>query len=264
MAFPVNGIFLPFSATAVVNFDLGGTIQGYGLQPYQLMTVLFLLREGPKLLAGRNDLKISHPLGLSLALLFIFVGIVVLSLIMPFIINGRISIMDYSLKQYVPHIFTAHHVTQTLLVIFGAVITAVTASFNNTTDRILLTFRAYVLSGVFVGLWGFLQLIFYHLNIPYPDFIFNNSMSEAARNFGGVLEDVGMKRVSSVAVEPSIFAQFLLTVIPFILYAIITRKKIISHAIDKLILILLSTILLLSTSTAGSVGFIVMCFLFYY
>ena len=50
-------------------------------------------------------------------------------------------------------------------------------------------------------------------------------MSEAARNFGGVLEDVGMKRVSSVAVEPSIFAQFLLTVIPFILYAIITRKK---------------------------------------
>jgi O-antigen ligase len=76
-------------------------------------------------------------------------------------------------------------------------------------DQIRRAMRVLIASSIFVSLWGWLQLYMYSAGIPYPDFIFNNSVS-FLQKYEQKIRLLGFKRMNSVSPEPSMFARFLL------------------------------------------------------
>lgn len=249
--------FIPFSATAVINIEIGLGVGDFGLLAYHFFGILFILRSAPEVIPNKRSI-VAPPF----VYLVIFTVIVILSLIMPFIIDGRISTYSYTSNKFIPHVFRAHNITQTIYLLFGVVISLLIVIENNTPERITTSFKTYIASGIFISIWGWVQLLCYRLNITYPDYLFNTSKSLSARNFSGILEDLDTKRISSVAVEPSIFAQVLLTIIPLLLFMILMDRKIFSPFLDRLALAVMSLILLLSTSAVATIGFGVMLLIF--
>lgn len=249
--------FIPFSATAVVNIKIGSGLGDFGLLAYHFFGILFILKSVPEIIINKRSI-VAPPF----VYLAIFTVIVMLSLIMPFIIDGRISTYSYTLNQFIPHVFRAHNISQIIYLLFGVVISLLIVIANDTPERITKSFKTYIASGIFISIWGWVQLLCYRLNITYPDYLFNTSKSFSARNFGGILEELDIKRISSVAVEPSIFAQVLLTIIPLLLFMILMDRKIFSPFLDRASLAVMSLILLLSTSAVATIGFGVMLLLF--
>ena len=249
--------FVPFTATAVINFS-----SGFWLTPFQLFGCLWILSEISKwMLMGK--IKLFPHRGLAIWLVLIFAGVVSISIIMPLIIDGQILIQSPSLIETgsSPLYFTATNFTRALYVVFGSFIAIFVAIKNSHAPQLALTLKIYVLSGFFVSLWGWLQLIFYVLNIPYPDFIFNNSLNTVAQGFTQTIYELASletTRISSVAVEPSIFTQYLFSVIPIVLYAVLKKQPITSRYMDQFILMTMIGILILSTSSSAYVGMLVL------
>lgn len=243
--------FIPFSATVIAN------IGDSGLQLHMYLGFLLILSFMFKVIV-RGYIKIPKFLNMSLVLLMIFGAIVIMSLLMPFIIDGKLLvksatlfIMEGSFLE-----FTFHHITQALYLIYGIVITMLVTIRNCQSSRMILSLKVYLLSGMFVSLWGYVQLFLYRFKIPYPYYIFNNSVNLSAQGFTAHYGDLGITRIASVTTEPSIFAQYLLTVIPIIVFAISNKRYIFSPVKDKIILAVVVSILLLSSSAIGYVGFV--------
>ncbi len=96
--------------------------------------------------------------------------------------------------------------TQLLYLIF-VVTVFVAVSFEYVDkDRLRQLRAAFIYSTLFVVCWGWFQVAADLLHIPYPYYIFNNSLSfgqEYHQHFAG------FKRINSVAPEPSTMAAFL-------------------------------------------------------
>jgi hypothetical protein len=251
--------FVPFTATAVINFP-----SGFWLTPFQLFGCMWILSEViSSLLSGK--VKFLPHQGLAIGLISVFAGVVCISTIMPLIINGSISIRSPSILEATstPLYFTLTNITRALYVVFGVVIAIFVAIKNSHASEMAITLKIYVLSGLFVSLWGWMQFIFYAQNIPYPDYIFNNSLNPVAQGFKQTiyeLQSLKATRISSVAVEPSVFAEYLFSVIPIVLYAVIMKQPIISRRSDMFILGVMGGILVLSTSSSAYVGILILGF----
>jgi O-antigen ligase len=111
----------------------------------------------------------------------------------------------------------------------------------------------YLAAILFVAAWGVLQWLMLKLGLPYPSYIFNNSSTESAQGFATFLAPE-VPRISSVAVEPSILAQVLLTVLPFVVFTGVLRFPVISKQFNRSLLILIIGVLLLSTSFSAYLG----------
>lgn len=249
--------FIPFSATAIVN--AGSDISAFGLQATMFFGALWILRKALNTVVS-GYLRLPRRQAWSTVLQLAFVSIALLSLSMPVIINGGL-VLDPVLSitsAATPLTLDTYHVTQFLYLIYGMVLAILIAAHNSQPGKLENSLKFYVLSGVFVSFWGWLQFLSYQLDIPYPSGIFNNSAHPAAQGFEQTLTDINLTRIASVAVEPSIFAQFLLTVIPIVLFSVIGRRAILSPAMDRLALIVMVSVLLLSTSSTGYVGLLFM------
>lgn len=248
--------FMPFTATALINFS-----SGYWLTPFQYFGFMLILSESLTM-AETGRIRLPPYRGLSVWLLFVFAGNVLLSSVMPIVIDGRISIQSPYLfeSDFNPLRFSSRNFTTILYILFGIIIAILVAIKNQSLAQINLTLKVNTISGIFVSLWGWLQLVLYHLNIQYPYVFFNNSSNPVAQGFTQSFSGVaGMKinRISSVAVEPSIFAQYLYTVIPFVLFAVLMKRPVISRHADKFILFIMLSISLVSTSSTAYLGFFV-------
>jgi hypothetical protein len=247
--------FLPFTATAIVNMS-----SGFWLTPYQLFGLLWLIHCFQNLLLSRK-VFFSKRLVWSTFLTFSFITVVFISAIMPFLLSGKIFIQSSTTLgsiEITPLDITSRNLTTPFYVLFGGIYTILIAQENMNFQKIKHTLKIYIASGTFVSLWGAIQFFCFYLDFQYPSFIFNNSANDAGNQFNQVLIDGDFSgdilRLTSVASEPSVLAQFLITTVSILLF---TPSNIIKK---KYALVLLNFMtLLMSTSSTAYLGILFLC-----
>lgn len=248
-----------FSASSAVNFGEGEN--GSALQVWMLFGFLWLLRlilEHLSTFSFSIDRRILRPC----LWLIAFLSVASVSLIMPVYINGTLVISSPVLGSgsETPLYFTSHNVTQLLYLIFGGMLAICVAHANLKDEDRHETERTILLSALFISIWGLVQFYCNLTGLPYPDSIFNNSGSASGKGFSQIL-DVGVSRISSVAVEPSMFAQSLITLLPLTLPAWLRRGSILSGRIDRFSTVLFILLLILSTSSTAYLGLLILAIL---
>ena len=253
--YPWMVFFLPFSATAVVNIGSGDAASG--VQAPIFLGALWMAREFPRFLSAKNS-PIRQNLRLPAKQLRVFVLVAVLSLIMPIWINGRVYIEDAEFAKGFanaePLLFRTRHISQILYLVYGVLLAILVAFRNSELPELIRSVRIFLISAIFVSLWGFMQLFCSVLNLTYPAYVFNTSATGSALGYLEELEDVGIARVSSVATEPSIFAGCMLIALVFALFAVTRKQPVISRRWDRFALATIFGALLVSTSTVAYVG----------
>jgi hypothetical protein len=243
-----------FSASSVVN--VGDAENGSAVQVWMFFGFMWLLRITLDNLS-RLSFSVDRRILRACLWLLSFAAIASVSLIMPIYISGRLFITSPFLfdNSAAPLYFTSHNITQLLYLIFGITIAICVAHFNTNDDLRQETEKIILLSAFFISLWGGLQFTCNVTGIPYPDFIFNNSGSVSAKGFLETLSGLG--RISSVAVEPSMFAQSLVTLLPLTIPAWLKRGSVISTSADRACSVFILLLLILSTSSTAYLGLFV-------
>ena len=240
--------FLPFSATSIVN------IGGKGIPAWMFLAALWMLRE---LLPELSSMRFNYPKNLRRMRfsLVLFCLVAACSLVMPIWLAGQITIESpilFSPDSELLH-FDAKNITYLLYLWFGCLFALLLARKNSNRAAFVGTLKIYLSSILFVVIWGIFQWILLKTGIPYPGFIFNNSATETTRGFGTFLA-AGVPRISSVAVEPSILAQVLLTTLPFVIFTSVLRFPVLSKRLNLWLLFLTAAVLILSTSFTAYIG----------
>jgi hypothetical protein len=247
--------FLPFSATAIVN--IGYPDSASGVQSSMLFGSLWMLKE--LLALDRTSL---HPywrrLRTPIRQLNLFTLIVIMSLFMPLWINGHVVIESADLGDSgsAPLQFAGTHVTQTIYLIYGVLLAILVALRNSNLSQLIRSLRIFLISAIFVSIWGAFQLLCWSFNIDYPAYLFNTSATESALGYTQVIQEAGLKRISSVATEPSMFAQTMLIAAVIALFAVLSRQPLISKTWDRLAVGIIIGGLLISTSTTAYIGLV--------
>jgi hypothetical protein len=245
--------FLPFSATAIVNFNRANGATG--LQATMFFGALWMLREGSGVLRKPNPWR-SEPMQTSVRRLRFFMFAVVLSLIMPIYIHGRLTVdcPDIDCTDSGPLTFTFSHITQVLYLAYGVLLTLFIAVKNSDVREFRKSIRIFLTSALFVSFWGFLQWYCYRAGLSYPAFIFNNNTAISAQGYLEDMRDIGLTRISSVATEPSILAHYTIIAVVFAIFAIVGQRPMISRFWDRAVLIVTALLLLMSSSTTAYAG----------
>lgn len=246
-----------FSASSVANFGEGE--KGSALQVWMVFGSLWLLRiifDHISTLSFSIERRLLRPFLWMAA----FLLVAALSLVMPLYIDGKLSIASQYLfdETVTPLFLTWHNVTQLLYLVLGIAITISVAQSNLRSDDRHKTERVILLSAIFVSVWGLFQLVCNITGIPYPGYIFNNSGSASGKGFLEYLQGVGVGRICSAAVEPSVLAQSLLSLLPLTLAAWLNRDSVISVFIDRLCAVLFIVLVILTTSSTGYLGLLML------
>ena len=252
-----TSFLVSFTAASVCNIALSS--HTIGIQPVFLSAGFWILSIAIKNIYRVNYKFIASQLKNYLIMGMVFLGICAISAIKHkiFVLNGGFVVNDTNVV-YSP-------ITQFVYLFFGFILAFCIAAYNNNLTRIKFTFKIIILSGCFVALWGVFQLLCYYLHIKYPFFIFNNSGSAYAIGYQGVLSNINMKRIASVAVEPSILGQFLIVPFSILLVTNLFRGKIWNYYIDYVALLLIAVVLILTASASAviSLAFVYFSITFY-
>ena len=249
-----------FSATSVANFGEGEN--GSALQVWMLFGSLWLLRLTIESLL-QCDFVIDRRIARPCLWLMAFVFVASISLVMPIYIHGSLAITSpqQGNDSATPLFLTSHHVTQLLYLLLGGAIAVSVAHSNLRDGERLETERIILVSAVFISIWGLVQFCCNLTGIPYPDYIFNNSGSSSAK---GYLETLfGLGRISSAAVEPSMFALGLISLLPLTFPAWLRRGSVFSVSTDRSCSVLFIVLLILCTSSTAYVGMLILAALLF-
>ncbi len=176
---------------------------------------------------------------------------------MPVIINGhfvvRTSDASHSFK---PLTLSLHDVTQLLYLGYGITLAVILATRLVDESHILSTVRAYVAGGLAIAIWGWMEFVVLISGHSYPHDILNTNVHPGTQGYQELLHlSVGtVHRLSSATVEPSIFAQTLLTIIALLAVLVLRERALFSRALDLAALIVMGSIILLSAATTAYVG----------
>lgn len=241
-----------FSATSAANF--GGDENGSALQVWMVFGSFWLLRLILNRVSKLEFMIDGRIVGPCLWLIR-FAGVATISLLMPLWINGDLLISSPILGEdsSTPLYLTSHHFTQLLYLVFGILIAICVAHANLSDEQQHDTERVILCSAIFVAAWGGMQFACNLTGFHYPAFLFNNSGSAFAKGYLQTL-DIGINRVSSVAVEPSVLAQSLVVLLPLCLPAWLNRGSVLSRWMDRSASILLVAALVISTSSTAYLG----------
>ncbi|ACA60192.1 O-antigen ligase family protein [Candidatus Desulforudis audaxviator] len=247
--------FIPFSASSVLNFDS----ISFGLQPSQYFGILWMTSGFMSLLI-RPKLTIPKEVKSSLALILLFGFFIGASLLMPAIIAGNVEAPGaQGYPGTAPVEFSAFNVTQFLYVAYGILLSVNTAIRVRDNQTAVKAARVYVLSGLFVATWAILQYFCYYAGVAYPSALFNNSASSYALGYNQELSEFGLRRLTSVAVEPSALARYLLTCVALVSVMLVRKKSLFRwRLMQPAALVFFIMVLLLSTSTTAYVGLILL------
>jgi hypothetical protein len=223
--------FAPFSGTAVVNIPA----LTFGL-PASLF--FFAGYAAALVLRGRafREIRITQAQAPPLFLLLLFLLILFASLWRPS--------LEGSLR--------AVNITMVLYVAFNAGIALLTAWTIRDAATLLTALKVQAAAALFVSLWGFYQFFGFLVGLSYPDWLFNTSASDAALLHGSIL-GVGLVRVGSVAVEPSILVQSLAYFVAIAGTLVVRGKRILGRW-QTVPLVAAIGCMILATSTTGFVG----------
>jgi hypothetical protein len=240
-----------FSASSVLNVGQGENASA--VQVWMLLGLLWLCR-----LWLEDALNFSFSIDRRIfpqcAWLLVFLAAAALSLVMPIYIDGALPIATPNLMQTgeSPLFFSARNLTQLLYLVLGCAIAIAVAHANLREEERLDTERTLLLSALFVASWGLFQFGCNLSGVPYPYFIFNNSASVSGVGF--LERFYGYSRISSVATEPSTFAQSLVSLLPLTLPAWLKRGVVFSPFFDRVCSIVILAALVLSTSSVAYFG----------
>jgi hypothetical protein len=248
---------LPFAATAIANIGFLGARSG--VQATILFGFLWMIKEGGRALKKSRSWQ-SQEMRISVRQLRLFMLAALLSLIMPLWINGRLTIYcpDLGCNETPPLTLGLRHITQSLYLAYGLIITVFIAVRNSNPEEFKKSIRLFLISAIFASSWGFLQWYCYDVGISYPSFIFNTSATESAMGYTQELGDLGVARISSVSTEPSMLAQFMLVALVFAIFTVFGKRTVISKFWDRVALVVTVLILLLTTSSTAYIGLAVL------
>lgn len=255
--------FIPFTATSLVNSASGSPLVASNyfilllITKELINTVLTGRMKFPSLKENRKPLKY----------IFVFVFVVLLSLIMPLIIDGSLSVFSGKLKDYyheTPVYFSISNINKIIPLLLGFLLTYIIIIKNISLAILYRSIKIYLASVFIISLWGWLQFFCNKFNIDYPFFLFN-TMSETIQMKEGIIVETDVSsfaRITSVTQEPSHFAQIILTALPIFLVSFVQRKVIFTFVIDRIMFAIMLFILLLSTSSSGLISVIILLFIF--
>ena len=252
---------IPFSDTAVLNFGgahLATSANAFGVQA---AIYLGLLTIGREIVTGFPKRVVSAPPTLRAALLLLaaFLTFAVASLAMPLIIHGGFLVKaSETTESFTPLRLTMHDVTQTAYLAFGVALAAVVAARAVDEAWRRWTVQAFVAGAVALAIWGWVQLLIVQSGHAYPRGVFNTNIQPQTQGYQEtlVVSFGTLHRLSSAAVEPSIFAQCLLAAIALVSAVVLRGHAIFTRRWDIGGLIIMSSIVLLSTSTTAYIGFV--------
>jgi O-Antigen ligase len=244
--------FLPFTATDVIN--VGSDLNASGLQASMYLGSLLILRHVGGFLR-RGTFPFPRSGRNSLVWLGVFIVVTMLSLIMPLWIDGRILIpsarfLDTTTE---PLYLNSRNITGVLYMIYGYLLAYLTAVLNQKATMFRLSVKTFMSGSVFAAFWGILEFACKISGVTYPAMIFNTGTSLAAMGYQELLTG-DVIRLSSVGVEPSIFAQTLLVALSLYLPFVFGAPILFGKALDRSLFALIFVVLCLTTSSTGFVG----------
>ena len=224
-----------FSATAVFNFP---SIP-FGFQPYHWFGVLLI---ASPILFGRSEHEASPPASLP----------VQVELIAGFIAWGVLAtiVSGAGTSGFV-------HVVH---ILFGLMVLIALMTFVRRETELRGLVFAMIAGGVAASLWGLLQFVMFVVGIEYPAVLFNNSAGESASRFESTVAGGLLPRVSSVATEPSYLVRSLVPTCAVLVVLLTVAPE--SLRKNRRFWVgaawLMGVVTLLSTSTLGLAGLVVM------
>jgi len=241
--------FAPFSASAIVNIK---SIT-FGLQIPYYFGILFILKLVISWFNSGN-LKVSKTILNLLMPIIVFWLIALMSLIMPIILEQKILVHYPEDPFYFsPLEFKRLHLTQFMYLTFVILFMTFVSIYVNDKKRLYRSLKILLISVIFVCIWGLYQFVGFYLHIPYLHWLFNNNIGYS-QGWNQTIFGV-VKRVSSVATEPSKLAKYLLWIFPlFSIIYVKTKEKLLSNSVTFFAIFLILLTILLSTSTTGYFG----------
>lgn len=247
--------FSTFTAASFINIEKTTT----GIQPFYLVAGLWILKVTLQYIKSGKSIKnlINKIKENKLAkALIIFTIIIIIGEILMFIMNRSIIITDFNTKKEIAISFSKSNITQPIYLLFMVFFAIVLTLKLKSNQEIINIIKIFSISTVFALLWGILQFCMYYLNIEYPAYLFNNNISALQLHFQMVY---GIKRVNSIALEPSTFSLNILTFMPLVMSLWLGDVNI-SNGIKKSNKLLVTSIILslvcaiLTTSSTAYVG----------
>jgi glycosyltransferase involved in cell wall biosynthesis len=205
--------FAPFSATAILNFQS----PSFGVQPGYYFGALLALRVVTESLSGRG-LHVDGERRKAATPFLLFLGAAILSVALIPIHGADVQVVRPSGETELLRL-TAENVRQLLYLVYVVGLALIIGTCGLGPGEMKTALRVFVASATFVALWGWLQLAMHYVGIAYPSYLFNNNAS-FAQHYDQVLNVLHLKRMSSVAPEPSMLARFLLVPSFMLLYAV--------------------------------------------
>lgn len=253
----VTVFFSIFTAASIVNIEVTNT----GILPFYLPATFWILKVTIRYI--KTDTlkeKISEIRKNKLIkALLVLIAIVFISNIINVLIQKNIYYTNF-IGETINVKFSFYNITQTIYFYFIIVFTIYLILEVKSKKEIKKVFAIFSVSCIFAILWGIIQFCMFYLNIEYPHYLFNNNIS-----LGQLYNQMvyGVKRINSIALEPSTFALNLLAFISITFpFWIFKYKEIFQNVIKKYILqvIIIITLIcaILTTSTTAYVGIIVL------
>jgi hypothetical protein len=224
-------VSIPFSAMAIVN--LGSEENATGVSVTIFLVFFYILRSFIFVLV-KGEFKQSS--GKSFYLLLIFLFSMFISLIMPILYNGMLF-FGTNARASGSNTFTLSFGVENIIqggyfLIWGIFLIFALKEVNSI-ERFRKILVSLMNAGLFTSLWGWLQITLSIFHIPYPFQIFNNTASFSGQGYLQTIGDSGISRISSVSVEPSIFASYLLILASILLGFILKKENLLGFQKDR-------------------------------
>ncbi len=227
--------FVPFASTAIINV----TAFTFSATPYHIfgsvLIGLTLLQWTARPIDG-NDLDSRSP--------FLWM------------IGFLAMLIASTFELATSHGVTKYVVFQSVILVLGFLFSWAVANNITSTEITRRLITIYLWGGLFAASWGLFQWVCLNTGLPYPAEIFNNSISDSGALFDQTLKQTTyvVYRLSSVSMEPSHIARYLLSVL---LIAIVMIGEGIGRVpFGRLYIYLVSGVIALTTSSTGLMGLV--------
>jgi hypothetical protein len=183
---------------------------------------------------------------------------------MPFYIDGDLFIRGtILLEERGPLFLTYKNLTTPMYILLGVLFSILLSKININIKLFNKTIYIYIYSGLFCSIWGLFQFYCNYNEIEYPYYLFNNSANPVAAGYLSILPDLSnpINRITSIATESSVLAQFLLPLLPLFIYSLIYNNYFFSKYLDFISFMLLISCIIISTSSTGYFGLLFLVFL---
>lgn len=259
----VAAIFsLPFTAAEVAN--VGSGLDSAGVQTSMFLGSLLILSRGISIL-WKTRIWLPHKGRASIIWLGLFIAVTGLSLVMPLWIDGHVQVPAEVVTDLssTPLYLRSRNITSVLYMVFGFAFAYLIAETNQRPGMLRLTLKSFFAGSAFSALWGLMEFACKISGIEYPAMIFNNGTGISKLGYTSLFLAEGVPRLSSVSVEPSIFAQTLLVALSLYLPFVFGELRIFGKVMDRLLFTLMLVVLCLTSSSTAYIGiFIILLLVF--